>query len=71
MKFDLALEKMAAGEKIAIMENIWADLSRNAEAVISPEWHNKILEEREELLDNGEAEFIDWEKAKKSIREKI
>ena len=54
-------------EKLAAMEAIWADLSRDEEAVEVPEWHKDILDERERLVAEGKAEFLDWEVAKKQI----
>ncbi|MBD3375184.1 addiction module antitoxin RelB [candidate division KSB1 bacterium] len=64
----LPLEKMSIEEKIQAMESLWEDLCINADSLTSPEWHRDILEEREKTIMNGDDEFIDWEKAKKDIR---
>ena len=68
MGIALPLEKMSRKEKIQAMESLWDDLCRNAEKVKSPAWHGALLEQREENLRVGEAEFSDWEAAKKRIR---
>jgi putative addiction module component (TIGR02574 family) len=63
----LSLDKMSRKEKIQAMESLWDDLCRHAEKVRSPEWHAAVLEQREESLRVGEAEFSDWDAAKKRI----
>ena len=68
MGIALPLEKMSRKEKIQAMESLWDDLCRHAEKVQSPAWHGAILEQREESLRVGEAEFTDWDAAKKRIR---
>ena len=60
---------MSTEEKLQAMEALWADLSRNPEQFESPAWHKQVLEEREQRLESGEENFIDWELAKKQLRE--
>jgi hypothetical protein len=31
------------------------------------EWQKEILDEREQLIEKGEAQFLDWEEAKQRI----
>jgi hypothetical protein len=62
---------MTLAEKLETMESLWADICRDADAFESPKWHKEVLQEREKLIASGEAQFIDWEKAKKEIREEI
>jgi putative addiction module component (TIGR02574 family) len=64
----LPLDKMTRKEKIQAMESLWDDLCRHAEKVRAPKWHAAVLEQREESLRVGEADFSDWEAAKKRIR---
>jgi hypothetical protein len=35
-----------------------------------PQWHKDILDERRRLIEEGKAQFIDWETAKKQILER-
>lgn len=41
----------------------------NVPEVPSPAWHEKILDVREENIKQGKDEFIDWETAKKNIKQ--
>ena len=68
MPVTLPLNEMTVTEKLELMETLWADLSRNAESLESPEWHRDVLEEREKRINSGEAKFSDWEQAKAEIR---
>lgn len=71
MAIHLTLENMSIEEKILTMESIWEDLCTNANNVSSPPWHEKILNEREEGIKQGNDEFVDWDTAKKNIRNDI
>jgi putative addiction module component (TIGR02574 family) len=66
----LPLEKMTREEKLRIMEELWADLSRNDSQVESPAWHEDVLRQRAEAVKSGKETFIDWEDVKKQLREK-
>lgn len=71
MEISSILDKMTIPEKIRAMEIIWDDLCRNADSLTSPDWHEQILRDREKNVKNGSEEIIDWEKAKKKIRNSI
>lgn len=71
MVITLPLSEMTISEKLEVMETLWEDLSRNADALESPEWHASVLEEREKKIASGEAIFTDWEQAKKDIRKRV
>ncbi len=51
------------------MEAIWDDISREEEDLEMPQWHKELLDERERLLAEGKAQFVDWEEAKQQINE--
>ena len=68
MSVAIPLDKMSRKEKIQAMESLWDDLCQHAKKVRSPEWHAAVLEQREESLRVGEAEFSEWDEAKKRIR---
>ncbi len=61
---------MTLEEKLRAMEALWDDLCRREEAVPVPQWHKDLLDERERLVREGKARFIDWETAKKRIAER-
>lgn len=65
----LPLDKMTIAEKLEVMELIWADLAKNPNDIPSPEWHGEFLRDREKALADGTDRFIDWEEAKRLIRE--
>ncbi len=72
MNITLPLDKMTIAEKIQTMETLWDDLCHNSQKDIpSPAWHKKILSERENEVKAGKAHFIDWEQAKKEIKDSI
>lgn len=49
------------------MEALWEDLCRHEGAIPVQQWQKHILDERERLVEEGKANFIDWEQAKKDI----
>jgi Putative addiction module component len=71
MSMNLPLKEMTLQEKLAAMELLWEDLARSPESVESPDWHKDILDERRGRVAEGKARFVDWETAKKDIRNKI
>jgi len=66
----LEIEQMTLEEKLRAMEALWDDLCRREEAVPVPQWHRDLLDERQRLIGEGKARFIDWETAKKRISER-
>ena len=70
MDITLRLEQMTIAEKLRAMEALWDDLCRREEDVPVPQWHKDLLDERERLVEQGKARFIDWETAKKRISER-
>jgi hypothetical protein len=70
MDITLPLDQMTVEEKLRAMEALWADLCRREKAVPVPQWHKDLLDERERLVEQGNAQFIDWETAKKRISER-
>ena len=69
MATEFRIEQMTLEEKLRTMEALWDDLCRQ-DSVPIPQWHKDTLDERRRLIDEGKAEFIDWETAKKQIRER-
>ena len=70
MPIELQIAEMTLAEKLRAMEALWDDLCRREEAMPVPQWHKDLLDERERLVEQGKAHFIDWETAKKRISEK-
>ena len=70
MQATLPLDRMTKEEKIRVMEELWADLSRDETQVESPAWHGEVLRERAEAVKSGKETFMDWEVAKQKLRDK-
>jgi hypothetical protein len=71
MPFELEIEKMTLEEKLRAMEALWADLSRDEQAIQSPPWHEQVLNEREQRVKSGAEKFESWEDAKRELRERL
>ena len=70
MDVALPLDRMTTAEKLRAMETLWADLSRNADDFESPAWHADILRERQQRVAEGKETFVNWEEAKRQLRER-
>ena len=71
MDITLPLDQMTVAEKLRVMESLWADLSRNEQELESPAWHEQVLKERDERVRSGAETFVDWETAKRQLRERL
>ena len=64
----LPLHPMSQLEKLSAMEALWAELSRDEQALESPGWHADALRETKRRVSAGEEKPLDWEAAKKELR---
>ena len=71
MSTTIDLQEMTTPDKLRLMEELWQNLSMTTSEVASPEWHGDVLAERDRLSNSGEETFIDWEIAKKCLREEL
>lgn len=65
------IKQMSKQEKLLLMETIWQELSVDEQEIEVPESHKKMLDKRAVLAENGEAEFLDWDDAKRRINKAI
>ena len=65
----VALTNMSLEEKLATMEQIWDDLCQH-QNVQSPDWHGDVLQVRERNRLAGQEQPMDWQDAKKTIRQR-
>lgn len=63
----IPIEKMTKEEKLAAMELLWQDLTRDPNAYESPVWHEEELRKTKERVDAGLDTFVDWETAKEEL----
>lgn len=71
MSTDIPLDGMSVAEKLALMEKLWVDLSRRPEDVPSPQWHGDVLAERTAAIREGRTHFVEWDEAKRRLRERL
>lgn len=62
------IRQMSLQEKLSAMEAIWEELSLQEDRLEVPQWQKNLLDDRERLVQEGKASFIDWETAKKEIK---
>lgn len=63
----IEIDRMTLAEKLLAMEMLWADLCRHEVDLPMLQWQKDILDEREQLIRDGQARFSDWETAKRRI----
>jgi hypothetical protein len=71
MPTTLPIEQMTWDEKLRAMEALWAELCREEERLESPAWHADVLNERAARVASGEEQFIEWETAKRELRNRL
>ena len=72
MSTTIDLQEMTTPDKLRLMEALWQNLSTSSNSEVpSPEWHGEILAERDRLINSGGETFIDWDTAKKQLREEL
>lgn len=71
MNKSLPLQEMTLAEKISAMEALWDDLCRSETDALSPAWHEELLRQREKDIAIGASRFVDWNEAKKRIRDAL
>ena len=67
----LPIEQMSRAEKLMALEALWKDLSRNEAEFESPGWHRDELAATEARVKSGQEQFVDWESAKRQLREQV
>jgi hypothetical protein len=67
-EIEAAVDQLEQAEKLRLMETLWAGLNR-AEEWVSPAWHGEVLAETEQRLAEGKEKVMDWEQAKKQLRD--
>jgi len=66
-----AVRKLPRAEKLRLMETLWEELSRSEEEFESPAWHAEELARTEQRLAEGKEQILDWEEAKKKLRQQF
>jgi putative addiction module component (TIGR02574 family) len=61
------IRQLPLNEKLQIMEAIWEDLRSRAEDVSVPQWHKELLDSRQEAVEAGQEEILEWDEIKHSL----
>ncbi|MBM3302089.1 MAG: addiction module protein [Deltaproteobacteria bacterium] len=70
-RVELPLSKLSLAQKLDLMEAIWEDLAKHEQTLESPDWHGRVLKDRDEALAAGKATVSSWEEAKDRIRRNV
>jgi putative addiction module component (TIGR02574 family) len=65
------IQDLPLHEKLMMMEALWDGIAPLETELEVPQWHKDLLDEREQLIQDGKAKFIDWESAKQQINDAI
>lgn len=65
------LEQFTVEEKLRAMELLWANLIANESNIPMTEWQRRLLDDRDMMVQEGKAEFTDWDEAKKRISSRL
>ena len=68
---DIRLDTLSTNEKLILMERLWVDLSVRSDEIPSPDWHGDVLSARLQAVHEGKSNFVDWEDAKRRLRERL
>jgi hypothetical protein len=60
------IQKMNFLERLQAMELLWNSLLEDESKIDSPTWHDNVLRERKEKINNNEAKFISLDELKVS-----
>ena len=71
MQSTIEIKHFSREEKLRMMEAIWEDLSNEDNEFQSPAWHQKVLHETERRLNSGQEKIVDWQSAKKELRNRF
>jgi len=71
MQNTIEIKQLSREEKLRVMEAIWEDLSTDDELIESPEWHKDALQETKRRLSSGQEKIMEWQDAKKELRNRF
>ncbi len=65
------IRQMPFEEKLRLLEAVSAELSLEPDRIEVPQWHKDILDERDQAVQAGREQILEWEEAKKQIERTI
>jgi hypothetical protein len=61
------IRRLPLPEKLALLEAVWTELASDPATDEVPQWHKDILDERQQLLEQGFSQVLDWALAQEQI----
>jgi putative addiction module component (TIGR02574 family) len=52
------ISRMSPSERVEAMELLWESFSKEGIDYPSPDWHDKVLAERSEMIESGNATWL-------------
>lgn len=52
------ISRMSSSERVEAMELLWESFSKEGIDYPSPDWHGKVLAERSEMIESGNATWL-------------
>jgi hypothetical protein len=65
------IRKLPLSEKLELLEAVWPELSSDPDSIVVPDWHKDILDERQQGVEQGSMNAVDWELAKQLINRRV
>ena len=69
MELETMLSRLSHNEKLAAMDLLWRDLSREPSRYVSPEWHERIIADR--LANPASGHRLSLSDAKDEVKERL
>ncbi len=66
-----AIEEMTPAQRVELMEELWRVMSSSPNESEPPEWHLRVLEERQRAVTNGDVEYLDFDDVKRGLEKLI
>jgi len=67
----MAIENLSVAEKLLLMERLWNELSCRPANIPSPDWHGRVLADREAAVRDGQTPCVEWGVARERLRERL
>jgi putative addiction module component (TIGR02574 family) len=61
---------LSVDERLSLVDDIWESFRANPEALIPPDWHRQVLDERLDEAERNPGASIPWEVVKAEMAEK-
>jgi hypothetical protein len=70
-RIEVPMAQFSFTQKLDLMEALWADMAGNEKKLVSPAWHEAILNDREAALNAGKVTVSSWKEDKKRIKKNV